>query len=333
MPVADHERLGAPSWGDFGGTCLIGEFTASTELLLPASRVFGIPKSASYLYGTWRDEDGVMYRALRGVGATLSDFAFLFSAEGRTQIARVDVELFQGSVAIRRDGDDVEFCSVGAGPGNAFEFRHTEAGCWWREGDELEMAGTLLGPGVQWFHPWRDGGGCYTASTKYASDGMFRGRRVTGFIGHEIHYMPEGRDWFNTPYGRGMEICWQQVANQYDDGSFVHGTFGYGTDGWRFAMLHDETGTFTATTDVQMEAVVRDNGYPERITYTLPDGRWIWTIDRFGERAKTIDGAPLGADGTCVKDGETRTVVRSMGNSDWWADGRYEASRRGFRVR
>jgi hypothetical protein len=92
-------------------------------------------------------------------------------------------------------------------------------------------------------------------------------------------------------------------------------------------MIHDEDGRFRATTDVEIDASVRDNGYPEAITYTVFGERWTWVIDPHGERARTIEGAPLGADGTCRREGDPRRVVRSMGNSDWWADGRYEASR------
>ena len=77
---------------------------------------------------------------------------------------------------------------------------------------------------------------------------LFCGRPVEGFVGHEIHYFPEGADWMNSPFGRGREICWQQVANEYDDGTSVQATFAYGADGWGFAMLHDESGRFHGTT-------------------------------------------------------------------------------------
>jgi len=30
----------------------------------------------------------------------------------------------------------------------------------------------------------------------------------------------------------------------------------------------------------------------------------------------------LGADGTCVRDGDNREIRYAMGNSDWWTDGR-----------
>jgi hypothetical protein len=314
-------------WADFGGTCLLGEFAPEPELLMPTSTAFGIPKAASYLYGTWRDDDGVMYRALRGVGADVSDFAFAFSSEGGRQLERLEVPLYVGPTEIERAADTVTFGPAGAGDDTRFGFRHEPQSVTWREADVLDVDGRLLGPGLQWYHPWPEGGGCFTATMKYASEGTFRGRPVTGFLGHEIHYLPAGRTWFNTRYGQGMEICWQQIANEYDDGTFVQATFAYGTDGWGFAMVHDEQGNFRATTAVTIDAVVRDNGFPAEIHYHFGDEHWIWTIDACGERARTIDGAPLGADGTCRRAGDPRVVVRSMGNSDWWDDGRYEASR------
>jgi hypothetical protein len=317
-----------PGWGDFGGRCLIGEFAPSADLLMPSSQVFGIPKAASYLYGTWRDDDGVMFRMLRGVEADQSRFAFSFSTEAGGQLERLDVELFAGETVIQRDEEVVTFTSRSqAATERAFGFVHHPTGCRWAENRVLDVQGAIVGPGLQWFHPWPEGGGCYTATMKYASEGTFVGRSVRGFVGHEIHYMPEGHTWFNTRYGQGMEICWQQVANEYDDGTFDQGTFAYGTDGWGFAMVHEGSRRFIATTDVEIDAIVRENGYPAKITYSFAGEQWVWRIDPHGERAGTIAGAPLGADGTCTREGETRSVRRSLGNSDWWADGRYEASR------
>jgi hypothetical protein len=314
------------AWGDFGGTCLLGSFQPVPELLLPGSTIFGIPKAGSYLYGTWRDEEGCLFRALRAIGAPLGDFAFLFSSVGDEHLTRLDRPLFDGSSEVQRHGEMVRF----AAPDDAelaFSFLHEPAGCVWREADVLQVDGWLLGPGLEWYHPWPEGGGCYTATIKYASEGTFGGRTVRGFVGHEIHYLPAGSDWYSSRYGLGMEICWQQVANEYADGTFIHATFAYGTDGWGFAMIHDEDGTFHASTDVEVEAEIRPNGVPERITYTFPGDQWTWTIDELGERPAVGGSALIGADGTCRRVGDDRTIVRSLGNSDWWTDGRYESSR------
>jgi hypothetical protein len=313
---------GETHWANFGGTCLLGEFVPEPYVLLPSSTAFGIPKAASYLYGTWRDENDVMYRALRGVGSSASDFAFAFSTAGGRQLERLDLPLYLGPATITREGDDVSFTTDTTTEDADFRFRHRAERASWAETGVLELEGQLLGPGLHWYHPWPEGGGCYTATMKYASEGTFLGRRVTGFLGHEIHYMPTGRNWFNTRYGLGMEICWQQIANEYDDGTMIQATFAYGTEGWGFAMLHDEHGAFIATTDVSAEATVRASGYPESIRYQFADQSWTWRIDPQGERAMLFVGPLRGADGTCVRDGDTRSVRHAMGNSDWWTDGR-----------
>jgi hypothetical protein len=132
-----------------------------------------------------------------------------------------------------------------------------------------------------------------------------------------------------SPFGRGREYCWQHVANEYDDGTTVHASFACGSDGWGFAMVHDETGRFHCTTDVVAEATVRENGYPETVTYRFLDQSWTWRIDPQGERPALSPGPLIGADGTCTRDGDARAVRLSMGNSDWWTDGRAASIIRG----
>lgn len=306
---------------DFGGQCLIGETVFDRSLLLPTTQLLGLPKDASYLYGTWRDEDGNLLRALRGVEATASTFAHLFEAAPGRSLERheaAEATLFRGATSIEEVGDEVHFRSID-GPGFAFD--HLPAGCRWQEDDLLDLVGTAVAPAIQWFNPW-PGGGCYSATGKYRVSGSVLGRRVEGFVGHEIHYFPPEENWITSPYGQGREICWQQIANEYEDGAIEQATFAHGADGWGFAMVHDEHGQFHATTDVEVRARVRENGYPEEITYVTAIGTWIWRLDPQGERARTFPSAPFGADGTCTREGEERAVLLSMGNSDWWTDGR-----------
>ncbi|HWV58799.1 MAG TPA: hypothetical protein VNZ57_15190 [Longimicrobiales bacterium] len=310
---------------DFGGQCLVGECDFDAALLLPTTSYFGLPKASSYLYGTWRDGDGNMLRALRGVESAASTFRYLFVSDSGGQLELdpdADAGLWSGPTEIRRDGaGGVDMASVGADEAVAFHYRHEPRSCHWSDGAFLDVSGDLVGPGLQWFNPW-PGGGCYSVTAKYRSRGTFLGRAVEGFIGHEIHYFPPNVSWMQSPYGLGREICWQQIANEYDDGTLIQATFAYGNDGWGFAMLHGEQGTFHCTTDVEVTATVRPNGYPETVNYRFLGQSWTWQIDPQGERARTIPGAPLGADGTCTRDGDDRKVRYSMGNSDWWTDGR-----------
>ena len=228
-----------------------------------------------------------------------------------------------GPASIARDGDTVRFSSTGADEAQRFRFVHTPGGCTWDDAEVLSVAGDAVGPAVQWFNTW-EGGACFSATAKYRVQRRVPGPPVQGFAGHEIHYFSPGFNWLTAPYGRGREICWQQIANEYDDGTMVQATFAYGADGWGFAMLHDERGEFISTTDIRAEATVRANGYPTSIRYEFADQSWTWRIDPHGERPLIEGIAMLGADGTCVRDGDTRGVRYAMGNSDWWTDGRAE---------
>lgn len=312
--------------GDFGGACLIGECAFTAELLLPSTSYFGLQKAGSYLYCSLRDADGTLLRALRAVEAEQSVLRSLFVARPGGQLER-DARsewMWSGPTSIVADRDTVVFESTEAGDGRRFRFTHTPTGCLWSDGDALELAGDMVGPAVQWFNTW-GGGACFSATSKYRVRGACLGRAVDGFVGHEIHYLTSGFNWLNAPYGRGREICWQQIANEYDDGSAIQATFACGADGWGFAMLHDEHGAFLATTDVRATATVSANGYPQTIRYQFADQSWTWRIDPQGRRPAIADIAMIGADGTCVKDDERRSVRYSMGNSDWWTDGRAEA--------
>ena len=320
------ERLRQP--GDFGGLCLIGECAFDAELLMPTTTYFGFAKAGSYLYGTWRDADGYLLRALRGVEAAESTMRSVFVAEPHGQLERDEHatdSLWSGPSTFERSGDGVTIRSVEAPPASAFAFEHEPRGCSWTDGDVVSVQATALGPGIQWYSTW-PGGGCFSATGKYRARGEVLGREVEGFVGHEIHYFSPGSNWIDSPFGRGREICWQQIANEYVDGTTVQGTFAYGADGWGFAMVHDEHGEFHATTEVTAEATVRENGYPATIRYRFLDQSWTWRIDHQGERAMLVPGSPLrGADGTCTRDGDDREVRHSMGNSDWWTDGRADA--------
>lgn len=312
-----------PAPADFGGACLIGECTFAADLLLPSTSYLGLHKSGSFLYGTLRDGDGNLLRMLRGVQAETSTLCSLFVSEPGAQMQRHarSNQMWSGPTVIGPESDTVVFCSVGADDTALFRFVHTPGGCTWDEAGALSVGGTAVGPAVQWLNTF-DGGACFSATAKYRVDGVFLGRPVHGFVGHEIHYFSPGFTWLTAPYGQGREICWQQVANEYDDGTMIQATFAYGADGWGFAMLHDEHGQFTSTTRVRAEARVRPNGYPASLRYEFADQSWTWRIDPQGERPSIAGLALLGADGTCVRDGDAREVRYAMGNSDWWTDGR-----------
>lgn len=256
-----------PTAGDFGGQCLIGECGFDAELLLPSSTYHGLQKFGSFIFGSWRDGDGNLRRAIRAVFAESSPVRHLFTAARGRQlqcVERAERQLWAGATVVQRAGSSVSFHSKGARSCEGFTFEHQADSCRWADGDLLDVTGRVVGPAVQWFNTWA-GGACLAVTAKYRTSGTFLGEPVQGFVGHEIHYFPPGANWIASPYGQGREFCWQHVANEYDDGTLVQASFAYGAGGWGFAMVHDETGAFHATTDVQARATVRANGFPETV--------------------------------------------------------------------
>src|SRR4051794_14443156 len=132
---------------------------------MPATTVLGLPKSASYLYGTWRGTDGSLLRALRGVEATASTMRSLFIAAPGGQLERderaIDA-MWSGAIAIERAGDAVSFRSVDAEPAREFDYVHTDRGCTWSDGEMVSVVGEPIGPAIQWYSTW-PGGACFSA--------------------------------------------------------------------------------------------------------------------------------------------------------------------------
>jgi hypothetical protein len=156
---ADITRT-VPGPADFGGQCLAGECVFDAALLMPSSSYLGLPKAASYLYGTWRDREGNLLRALRGVDADSSTFRYVFVSEPNGQLERhapADRELWSGPVTIAQSGHVVTFASTGPDTTSKFEFRHEPEGCAWSDGEFLSVSGQSVGPGLQWFNPWPGG--------------------------------------------------------------------------------------------------------------------------------------------------------------------------------
>jgi hypothetical protein len=248
----------------------------------------------------------------------------VFSTKSGEQLARFaneEAATYSGGIAVTFDGDQVHYRPPGGG--EAFLHSIGETAAVWREGDLLSVTGSLVAIPTQWFNPFRGGGGAFAVTTKYRGEALIAGRPADGFFAHETHFFPPGQNFMASPFGwGGREVHWGHMATAFDDGSFIDASLAYGADGWGFAMLTDEHGVFHSTTDIEISADVRANGYPERIDYRFLDQSWCWQIDPKGERADVQSTGIIGAEGVLTRVGETRRVVAAMGTIDWWRDGR-----------
>jgi hypothetical protein len=279
-------------------------------------------KTASYFLGTWRDEDGTTYRLLRGVGPYESgrERRHLFTSRGGAMLEHAPEEdrLFGGTVRTSCLDGVVRFDGVGGG----FHYGWAGDEVHWSEGDVADLRGTALRPATQWLNPWRSGG-AYVIASKYRMSGTILGRPLVGFAAHEIHYFPPGRSFFDSPLGwGGREHTWGHMVTEHDDGTYVVASLALGADGWGFALLWDEAGELHATTELDVSATVRPSGYPEEVRYRFSGQDWVWRAAPDGERAATVGGGIVGAEGVLRRAGDDRRVVRAMGTLDWWLDGR-----------
>jgi hypothetical protein len=321
------ERL--PLWGDFGGACLANSCRVTPELFLPGASAMGLPRSASYLLGTWRTQDGDIFRFLRGIAGYRSDALIaIFSNRGAAGLERQDEAergVYRGGIVTSLENDAARYAPVGD---DRFACVWDETSAVWREGDLLAMRGALCAEPTQWYNPWRGGGGGYAVTLKYRAKGSILGVEADGFFAHEIHFFPPGLDFMNSPYGfGGREIHWGHMATAFADGTMIDASLAIGADSWGFALLTDEAGRRHATTQIEVRADVRPSGYPERIFYRFLDQEWIWRIADRGERARATAaaGGLLGAEGVLTRVGDKREVVTAMGTIDWWSDGREKA--------
>lgn len=311
-------------WGDFGGACLVGACRPNPDLFMPDGRALGLVKSSSYLLGAWRTADGTLHRFLRGIKPYQSEAGcFVFSTRAGGQLERQEAEeelTWRGPVQTRCVGDEVVFAPPG---GKGFLHVIGEEGAAWREDGLLDVRGVKSAPATQWYNPWRDGGGGLAVTTKFRASGTVLGEAAEGFFAHEVHYFPQGHDFFNSPYGwGGREVHWGHMATAFEDGTVIDASLACGPDGWGFAMVLDEEGRFHASTEIEVEAQVRPSGYPERIAYRFLGQTWVWEIAPNGERAATRSSGIVGAEGILRREGDTRRAVAAMGTIDWWLDGR-----------
>ena len=139
-----------PPPADFGGTCLIGECAFDADLLVPTTTYLGLPKSGSYLYGTWRDPDGNLLRALRGVVC-----GFLVDAVGLQLAPRQPARTRRAGRTRplgRPDHDRARRAVPRPSPASAPTRRVASPsatqpdGCEWTDGTALAVTGTALGP-------------------------------------------------------------------------------------------------------------------------------------------------------------------------------------------
>lgn len=309
-----------PRRGEFPFQPVLGAHRSDPAEVANDRAWFGLPWSAFFLYGSVRDDEGELYTLLRRpiAGGGGRERFFLQTTRGGATNLRVH-GVSRGSARnadfVRTVGDGMmRIDSATTDPGSPFSVEITDTAFEWVEDGVMTLRGRLVEPGLHWHLPHGDDG-YYYVSQIYEVEGEILGSRVSGFIGADDIYM-HGQIYDNDLLiGEKLHISWYTWATRYKDGTLDAGHFMLGHDGFRFALLCDDQGDVTRTTDLDGRVVLVEEVWPERIEVEMSGTSWEFLPD---PRGRMVDFMPIPnpqIEGRWRKIGDTREPLH------WFAFG------------
>jgi hypothetical protein len=264
---------------DFEWQCVVGAIDTAASDYANEGSIFGLPMSQTFVYGTVRDADGVIWTPMRRLAAgdggreklllqsDLDSDAIHIHRAGRASASCLGVQR-------RLDGETIRLESDPAAEGAPFSISADAGSFRWVEDGTLELNGSAVPPGLQWHLPDRDKG-MYYLSQIYEVEGTILNREVRGFIPLDQLWMDGLVYVDDILVGRQAEVAWYTWATRYEDGTFDGGHFMVGHRRLGFAIVYDETGNVSATTDVDGRVVLDGDGpWPARIEVSAAGAEW-----------------------------------------------------------
>ena len=316
--------------GDFNRTTLCGHFHPSADQIYSNAPHFGLNRDGMYVFGQLFDDEGTRYLVVRKIEGNFTTYVFSIHSNADRIATRLDRSAvgksFAGALERKRTAETVTFEA---------NRRHTEISArkltpfssnrlsvtvgatemHWIEEELLDIRGTFVGPGMQWYTPYA-GGGIFVLSMGHRAEATIHGRRVRGFSFFDQFYTSEGVSWpYDPVVGHGV-IRWNTFANWFTDGSVELGHFAYGQGDWGFALVSDsERGAVHARNDLTTRVLERDelDYMPRRIETRIGDETWLWTADPDGDMPDFLRPQSPNTTGVERRLGDDRTPLFSMG--------------------
>jgi hypothetical protein len=290
-----HDVPDGPRPSGFDWRCVTSAIDTDAADYAWDGPMFGLPLSQTFIYGSVRDGDGVIWTPMRRLAAgdggneklllqtNLDSDAIHVNRGGRSSAT---------SRGVRRvlDGSTIRFDSDPAADGAPFSVRADAKSFSWAEEGVLELEGVAIPPGLHWHLPDRRRG-MYYLSQIYEVSGSILGREVRGFIPLDQLWM-DGMIYVDDIFvGEQAEIVWYTWATRYVDGSFDGGHFMLGHRQLGFAVTYDEHGQVTATSDVDGRVILDGDGpWPQRIEVEAAGQTWEFEPDPAG---RMVDLMPM----------------------------------------
>lgn len=304
--------------GDFSGQALCGYFEETLECALATQQTLGFNVDCVVPNTLLHDEDGnawLVYRFTDYKGS--AGLMISTNAEGRklSEPHPIAAKAFGGLVEQKIEGDSHVIRPLNPfGPtpddANSFFYRRSLKEIEWREGDFLSLTGTRMCPAKSWFDFDAQGGWGFASFISRVS-GTLLGRKVNGFSEFAVQYMPPGQSLI-AEYRKKCS-SWMIICNEYDNGEYDFGHIGLIASGSRFGMVADQNGPRRASTNVDFEAFVNPEGFPEKLVYTVDGEAWIWRPFENGDVGSVANPVVRDRIGVGQREGDTRVPRYSYG--------------------
>lgn len=317
-----------PERGDFAYQCIVGPQKVSGRKLADLRDHYGLKFTKHMPFGCVRDEDGHIYafvRAVNGPDSSPNPTKFIYQSTRidnehiRIDKARTSLQAMTLFPQRRLDGDTACWSSLDGDAGNAWAISASGERFTWQEAGLFDIAGPLIGNGMQWYLPGEEWGTFYV-SQLYDVAGVCEGRAVKGIIALDQAWMAEGGAIHfqkDLVVNNKMHVIWWTFATIYKDGSWDAGSFMVGHDNLGYAIFQNHLGEITTSTDIEGEVVHKPGSYFVDSARILVDGHdaWEFVPDPKGEMRDFVGGFPITAqqEGRWRRVGDTREPDRSLG--------------------
>jgi hypothetical protein len=274
------------------GRCFDADGFLSDEPLL------GLQREAGYIWGTLRDNEGVLYSVMRriaspgaaqGDGHSLGGKLLIVSSgteKGQLQLRREPRGAVDSADIVRNPhhSNAVRYASAAGAPGRKMELVLSEREFAYVEEDVIDVSGRIVVPPLQWYLPGPKSSLLYISQT-WLVDGQLAGKPVRGFLFWEEAWMPPGGQLYvaKDPLQDAEYLTWYSWANMWNDGSFEVGHFLFGQNDFHIGVTADSAGVVTSARTMDAVITRADDGYwHDGIAYELDGTKWVCEPDPQG---------------------------------------------------
>ena len=295
--VATH-ALGLPTTGCFNHAALAsGRRFDATDFLSDES-LLGLQREAGYIWGTLRDDKGVLYSVMRriappgvaqGEGKSLGGKLLVVSsgtAEGQLQLRREPRGAVDSTDIVRcpYNDDAIRFASATGDRGRPMQLVLSETEFSYVEEDVIDVSGRIVVPPLQWYLPGPQSALLYLSQTFRSKATWGASRYAASCSGRKPGCRRAASS--TSPRIRSEDaeyLTWYSWANLWSDGSCEVGHFLFGQNDFHVGVTADSFGVVTSARNMDAVITRADDGYwHDGIAYDLDGIRWVCEPDPQG---------------------------------------------------